>query len=73
MADRDLFYDVFTTREALNPSSILASKAVRKKLLDSAVDRHTFERSLQGVYTPVTLPAVYESVYGKPYRGGNEE
>ncbi|KAL9081413.1 MAG: hypothetical protein Q9157_000132, partial [Trypethelium eluteriae] len=71
MADRDLFYEVFTTREASNQSSLLASKDVRKTLLDTANDRQTFERSLQGVYTTVTLPTIYKNIYGKPYRGEN--
>ena len=69
VADRDLFYEVFTTRETSNQSSSLASRKVRRELLDSALDRGLFERSLEGLYTAVTLPHVYEAVYGKPYRG----
>jgi hypothetical protein len=71
IADRDLYYEVFTTRESSNQSSVLASKEIRKKLLDSATDRDTFEQSLPGVYTSLALPVLYKSIYGKPYRGQN--
>jgi len=70
--DRDLYYEVFTTREASNQSSALASKEVRKKLLDSAIDRLDFELSFRYGFTPVTLPVVYESIYGTPYRRKNQ-
>jgi len=72
VAERDFYYKVFTTREASNQSSALASKEVRKELLDSAIDRLLFERSLQCGYTVVTLPVVYESIYGTPYRRKNQ-
>jgi hypothetical protein len=72
VADRELYYRVFTTREASNRSSILASKEARQSLLDTALNRSEFELSLQGIYTPLTLPAVFEAIYGKPYREKHE-
>lgn len=69
IANRELFYEAFTNRETSNQSSVLGSKRWRQDLLGSSHNRGLFERSLEGLYTPVTLPHVYQAVYGKPYRG----
>lgn len=69
--DREAYLKVFLDRTSEHPSQ-LASKDVRRELMESAKNRGDFELGLLGIYTSLVIPRLYEHVYGKPYESGGD-
>jgi hypothetical protein len=72
VTDRDAYLDVFVNQECRYPSSALASHDVRRKLMQSAHSRQSFELGLLGPYTSLVLPTPFEEINHRPFNSDME-
>lgn len=67
VTDRDAYLDVFLNRECRYLSSTLRSCELRKKLMQSAQERQSFELGLMGPYISLVLPRLFKQVHNRPF------
>jgi len=68
VTEREAYHDVFVSRVSNCQSSALGQTSVRRRLMETALDRNDYERGLLGPYAGLVVPHLYRSVYGKEYR-----
>ncbi|RJE25068.1 Phosphotransferase enzyme family [Aspergillus sclerotialis] len=63
VTDRGAYLDVFVNRECNLPSSALQSCDIRKRLMQSAHARQSFELDLMGPFTSLVLPRLFKEIH----------
>ena len=67
VTDRGAYLDVFLNRECGLPSSALQPCETRKKLMQSAHARQSFELGLMGPFTSLVLPRLFKEIHQRPF------